>query len=72
MRKLKLLENDLDTSEDKAADANSKVKESEAQNEELTRENKQLYHRISVLEGMLCIMCVYVCMWQCMCMKIKR
>ena len=51
-RKLKLLESDLDTAEDKAADNSEKLKEFEAQNEELTRENKQLHHKIDVLEGM--------------------
>ena len=51
-RKLKLLEADLDTAEDKAADQTDKVKELEAQNEELLRENKQLQRRVDVLEGM--------------------
>lgn len=51
-RKMKLLENDLDAAEDKGTDANAKCKDNEVQIEELTRENKQLQHRISVLEGM--------------------
>lgn len=51
-RKLKLLESDLDTAEDKAADQTDKLKELEAQNEELLRENKQLQRRVDVLEGM--------------------
>lgn len=55
MRKLKLLENDLDTAEDKYADSNAKVKDYEAQVEELSRENKQLNHRINTLEGKLAI-----------------
>ena len=50
-RKLKLLENDLEMAEEKAADSTDKLKESETQAEELTRENKQLNHRIDVLEG---------------------
>ena len=53
MRKLKLMENDLDTSEDKCADQGEKLKDYEIQMEELTRENKQLNHRINVLEGMI-------------------
>ena len=40
--KLKLLEADLDTAEDKAADHGDKCMELEAQNEELIRENKHL------------------------------
>lgn len=52
-RKLKLLETDLDTAEDKAADQTDKVKELETQNEELLRENKQLQRRVDVLEGMI-------------------
>lgn len=56
LRKLKLLENDLDTAEDKSSDATSKSKDLESQVEELTRENRQLNHRIGVLEGR----CVYV------------
>lgn len=55
MRKLKLLENDLDTAEDKYADSNAKVKDYETQVEELSRENKQLTHRINTLEGKLAI-----------------
>ena len=51
MRKLKLLENDLDQAEDKNADGDSKMKDMEAQMEELTRENKQYQHRVNVLEG---------------------
>lgn len=51
LRKLKLMENDLDTAEDKFMDTNAKFKDRETQVEELTRENKQLDHRISVLEG---------------------
>ena len=51
-RKLKLLESDLDTAEDKAADQTEKVKELETQNEELLRENKQLQRKVEVLEGM--------------------
>lgn len=57
-RKVKLLENDLDTAEDKANDAVSKSKDLESQLEETTRENKQLTHRIQVLEGMY--VCAYV------------
>lgn len=51
-RKLKLMEGDLDSAEDKCADASTKLKDMEAQVEELTRENKQQTHRIQVLEGM--------------------
>ena len=51
-RKLKLLEADLDTAEDKAADQTDKVKELETQNEELLRENKQLQRKVELLEGM--------------------
>ena len=51
-RKLKLLEADLDTAEDKAADQTDKVKDLETQNEELLRENKQLQRKVDVLEGM--------------------
>ena len=42
----------MDTAEDKAADQTDKVKELEAQNEELLRENKQLQRKVDVLEGM--------------------
>lgn len=51
MRKLKLLENDLDQAEDQKADSDSKAKDLEVQNEELIRENKQLQNRVNVLEG---------------------
>ena len=51
MRKLKLLETDLDQAEDQKADSDSKAKDLEAQVEELTRENKQLQNRVNVLEG---------------------
>lgn len=52
MRKLKLLENDLDQAEDKAAEATSKLKDLETQYEEAEREKKQMQRRIDVLEGM--------------------
>ena len=46
-----MLENDLDTAEGNAADGSDKIKELEAQVEELIRENKQLQHRNTCLEG---------------------
>ena len=52
-RKLKLLEADLDMAEDKAADQGEKVKHLEDENEGLTRENKQLQHKVQTLEGMV-------------------
>ena len=52
MRKLKLLENDLDQAEDKAADSTSKLRELETLHEESERENKQLNRKIELLEGM--------------------
>lgn len=51
MRKLKLLEHDLDTAEDKVAETTAEKKDLEVREEELTRENKQLQHRINTLEG---------------------
>lgn len=51
MRKLTMLEKDLDTAEDRSADTNAKNKDLETQVEELQRENKQLKHRIDLLEG---------------------
>ena len=51
MRKIKLLDEDLDTSEDKAQEALRKFQDTEAQLEESQRENKQLQHRIDTLEG---------------------
>lgn len=50
-RKMKLMESDLDSAEDKGADHLSKSKGFEEQVEELTRDNRQLNHRIGVLEG---------------------
>lgn len=60
-RKLKLLETDLDTAEDKAADANDKFKEKEAQAEDLERENKQFKRRIDMLEGNACELRMLCC-----------
>ena len=60
-RKLKLLEADLDTAEDKAADSGDRCKDLEDKNEELERENKQLQHRIQRLEGEIVLACVCVC-----------
>ena len=51
MRKMKLMEEDLDTSEDKAQDATAKLRDTEGALEEAQRENKQLLHRIDRLEG---------------------
>ena len=51
MRKLKLLETDLDQAEDQKADSDGKAKDLEAQVEELTRENKTLQNRVNTLEG---------------------
>jgi len=48
---MKLMEEDLDTSEDKAQDATTKLRDTEAALEEAQRENKQLLHRIDRLEG---------------------
>ena len=45
------MEEDLDTSEDKAQDATIKLRETEALLEEAQRENKQLQHTINKLEG---------------------
>ena len=61
---MKLLENDLDSAEDKQADFSSKCNNQEAQIEELTRENKQLNNRIAILEGKFAFSvcaCVHMC-----------
>ena len=51
LRKMKLLEEDLDNAEDRVADTGTKLKEQEALNDDLIRENKQLHHRVDTLEG---------------------
>ena len=51
LRKLKLLEEDLDNAEDRVAVATKKLQEQEGLNDELIRENKQLHHRVDTLEG---------------------
>ena len=51
MRKMKLMEEDLDTSEDKALEATAKLRETEALLEDTQRECKQLHHTIDKLEG---------------------
>lgn len=50
-RKMKLLETDLDSAEDRVADISDKNKELEAEVEELQRENKTLQRRVDTLEG---------------------
>lgn len=51
LRKLKMVEGDLDQAEDKQAESDAKVKDLETQVEELTRERQQLQHRVNILEG---------------------
>ena len=50
-RKLKLLEADLEQSEDKATDSEKKFRVAEAQVEELQREKKQMENQIGMLES---------------------
>ena len=62
-RKIKLLENDLDQAEDRCADLNASLKEKEADNESLTRENKQLEHKVQTLEGKWLVLTVLPELW---------
>lgn len=50
-RKLKLLETDLEQSEDKAQDSDKKLRVAEGQVEELQREKRQLENQIGILES---------------------
>ncbi len=50
-RKLKLMEDDLDSAEDRLATSQASLKETENANDELVRENKGLHRKVDELEG---------------------
>ena len=70
MRKLKLVEEDLDQSEDRATEATTKLRELEGQLEEAQRENKKLQKTVDTLEGQYAILLSLFLgrTWTCFCL----